>query len=70
MKMAMSMLLLASIATGLYLSMREKTNWENLKMSNIEALTSQEFEDYEEICTCAHGFCFFNGLQIRGISME
>lgn len=43
-KISVTILLVAAMITGLNLSMRQKTDWKNLRAGNIEALTSPETE--------------------------
>ena len=41
-KIVVFLLLMAGVVVGLNRSIRQKTNWEILKMENVEALTSPE----------------------------
>ena len=41
-KIVVFVLLITSVVIGLNRSIRQKTNWEILKMENVEALTSPE----------------------------
>ena len=64
-KIVVFLLLMAGVVVGLNRSIRQKTNWEILKMENVEALTSPEEENPYYPCVSAHGFCFIAGVQIR-----
>ena len=47
-----------------------KTNWEILKMENVEALTSPEEDNPYYPCVSARGFCFMNGIDIDGVALK
>ena len=55
---------------GLNRSIHQKTNWEILKMENVEALTSPEEENPYYPCVSARGFCFMNGIDIDGVALK
>ena len=63
-------LLITSVVIGLNRSIRQKTNWEILKMENVEALTSPEEENPYYPCVSARGFCFMNGIDIDGVALK
>ena len=50
-------------------SIRQKTNWEILKMENVEALTSPEEDNPYYPCVHATGFCIIAGVKIKGIAL-
>jgi len=62
-------LLIASVVIGLNRSIRQKTNWEILKMENIEALTSPEENNPYYPCVHAKGFCWMESIDIDGVAL-
>ena len=69
-KIVVFLLLITGVIIGLNRSIRQKTNWEILKMENVEALTSPEEENPYYSCVSAHGFCFMNGIDIDGVALK
>ena len=61
-KIVVFLLLITGVIIGLNRSIHQKTNWEILKMENVEALTSPEEENPYYPCVSARGFCFMNGI--------
>lgn len=68
-KIVMFLLLITGVIVGLNRSIRQKTNWEILKMENVEALTSPEEDNPYYPCVHAKGFCTIAGVQIRGVAL-
>lgn len=68
-KIVVFVLLITGMIISLNRSIRQKTNWEILKMENVEALTSPEKENPYYPCVKANGFCFVNGIDIDGVAL-
>ena len=69
-KIVVFLLLITGVIIGLKRSIHQKTNWEILKMENVEALTSPEEENPYYPCVSARGFCFMNGIDIDGVALK
>ena len=67
-KIVVFLLLMAGVVVGLNRSIRQKTNWEILKM-DVEALTSPEEDNPYYPCVHATGFCIIAGVKIKGIAL-
>ena len=68
-KIVVFLLLMAGVVVGLNRSIRQKTNWEILKMENVEALTSPEEDNPYYHCVHATGSCIIAGVKIKGIAL-
>lgn len=68
-KIVVFVLLITSVVIGLNRSIRQKTNWEILKMENVEALTSPEEDNPYYPCVHATGFCIISDVRIKGVAL-
>ena len=68
-KIVVFLLLITGVVIGLNRSIHQKTNWEILKMENVEALTSPEEDNPYYPCVHATGFCIIAGVKIKGIAL-
>ena len=70
MKIKLSIISLLLIITVFIYSNSQKEGMNNLLLENIEALGSPESGGGFKYCTQAGGYCFENGISVRGISMK